>query len=375
MLKVLKSDTTPFYKRLFYVLFSVLALGYLTILGKEVLSPLIFAILFSIALLPLANFLEKKIHLPRSGASGLTVIIFIAAIALLFYLVGSQVANLASDWPKFQEQLASSLDSLQDWISSKYDIDARKQMSYVHSATSKIMASGSEVVGTTVLSVSSIMLFLIFTLIDTFFMLLYRGLIMKFLVNVFKKEDNDTVHEIVEQVQMIIRKYIGGLLLEMALVATIVCVAFLILGVKYAILLGLITGLFNVIPYLGIFTALIISLLITFATALSMTKVLLVLIVIVAMHLIDSNVFLPLIVGSKVKINALITILGVIIGEMLWGIPGMFLSIPVIAVIKIVFDRIESLRPWGMLLGEEDKEVPKTIADDESPEVESHVVQ
>lgn len=77
---------------------------------------------------------------------------------------------------------------------------------------------------------------------------------------------------------------------------------------------------------------------------------------IVVIHLIDSNVLLPLIVGSKVKINALITLLGVIIGEMFWGIPGMFLSIPVIAIAKVVFDRIESLKPWGLLLGDEKDE-------------------
>lgn len=369
MTSLFSSDNTPFYKRLYYVLFSLLALGYLAILAKEILSPLIFSILFSIALLPIAGFLERKLHLRRSAASGITVILFIAALALVFYLVGSQVANLASDWPKFQEQLGTSADNLQNWVANKYGIDASKQMSYVHSATSKVLDSGSAVVGTTVLSVSSVLLFLIFTLIDTFFMLLYRGLIMKFLVSVFKKDDSQTVREIVQQVQFIIRKYIGGLLLEMALVATIVCVAFLLLGVKYAVLLGLITGLFNVIPYLGIFTALLISLLVTFATAVTTTKVLFVLIVIVAMHLIDSNVFLPLIVGSKVKINALITILGVIIGEMLWGIPGMFLSIPVIAVIKIIFDRIQSLQPWGMLLGEESKEDPKTVAQDDEPKL------
>lgn len=370
MINITQTDQTPFYKRLFYVLFSLLALGYLAILAKEILSPLIFATLFSIALLPLASFLERKLHLPRSAASGMSVILFLGAIALIFYLVGSQVANLANDWPKFQQQLGTSMDSLQTWIAGKYGIDASKQLSYFHSATSKIMASGTAVVSTTFLSVSSVMLFLIFTLIDTFFMLLYRGLIMRFLVSVFKKENDATVHAIVEQVQLIIRKYIGGLLLEMTLVATIVCVAFLILGIKYAILLGLITGLFNVIPYLGIFTALLISVLITFATAITTTKVLLVVIVIVAMHLIDSNIFLPLIVGSKVKINALITILGVITGEMLWGIPGMFLSIPVIAVIKIIFDRIESLQPWGTLLGEESKEDPKTVAHDETPKVE-----
>ena len=82
-------------------------------------------------------------------------------------------------------------------------------------------------------------------------------------------------------------------------------------------------------------------------------------ITLVITHLIDSNILLPVIVGSKVKINPLITVLGVVTGEMIWGISGMFLSIPVIAVLKIVFDRVESLKPWGLLLGEEEKPLHK----------------
>ena len=141
-------------------------------------------------------------------------------------------------------------------------------------------------------------------------------------------------------------------LLEMAIVSTVLCVIFWLLDIKYGFLLGIITGLFNIIPYIGIFTALLFSLLVTFATAAATSKVLLVLVVVVAMHLIDSNVLLPMVVGRKVKINGQITLLGVIIGEMMWGIPGMFLSIPVIAMLKIIFDRITDLQPWGFLLGE-----------------------
>jgi predicted PurR-regulated permease PerM len=122
-------------------------------------------------------------------------------------------------------------------------------------------------------------------------------------------------------------------------------------------LLGFITGLFNIIPYIGIFTSLVLSTLITIGTAASTTTIILVMATIVAIHLVDSNFLLPFIVGSKVKINALITLLGVIIGEMFWGISGMFLSIPVIAICKIVFDRIESLKPWGLLLGDEKEDV------------------
>jgi predicted PurR-regulated permease PerM len=163
------------------------------------------------------------------------------------------------------------------------------------------------------------------------------------------------VYEIIEQVQYIIRKYVIGLMIEMAIVATGVSITFSLMGIKYAILLGLITGLFNIIPYIGIFTALVISLLVTFATATATTKVILVLVTILITHLVDSNVLLPVIVGSKVRINALVTILGVVIGEMIWGIAGMFLSIPIIAVLKIIFDRVESLKPWGIILGDKEK--------------------
>lgn len=347
---------SPFYTKLTMVLVSLLALGYIAIAGKEVLSPLVFSVLFSILLLPLAKFLETKLRFPRSLACGLSVILMIVAVSAIIYLVSSQVIDLASDWPKLRDQAVESFGNLQNWVSQHFDINEKRQMTYVHNATTKILSGGAAAtIGGTVLSASSILLFLIFMLIDTFFLLFYRRLILRFLVAVFKEENATVVYDIVEHIQYIIRKYITGLFLEMSIVAVIVCTVFFIGGIKYALLLGLITALFNIIPYIGIFTALLLSVLITFSIA-TAGKVLLVTITIVCMHLIDSNILLPLIVGSKVRINALITILGVVCGEMIWGIPGMFLSIPIIAMIKIIFDRIDSLKAWGILLGDETNE-------------------
>lgn len=355
----LKFSKHPFYLKLACVLVSLLSIGYLVIIAKEILSPLIFSCLFSILLLPLASFFERKLKLPRSAASMISVILLVTGIGLILYIVGSQISNLASDWPRFRQQLDVSAENLQQWIATTFHINATKQLDYMHSATTKVIASGSTVVGATVLSLSSILLFLVFTFIYTFFFLLYRSLIKKFLVSVFLEENKLIVHDIIEQVQFIIRKYIIGLLMEMAIVSAVVSLVFWALGINYAILLGLITGLFNVIPYIGIFTALLLSTVITFATATVTSKVIFVIITLVLVHLIDSNVLLPLIVGSKVRINALITVIGVIIGEMIWGISGMFLSIPVIAVLKIIFDRVEGLRSWGIILGDEEKKQNK----------------
>jgi predicted PurR-regulated permease PerM len=206
--------------------------------------------------------------------------------------------------------------------------------------------------GTTFGAVSSLLLFYVFIIIFTFFILFYRRLLFKFMLWVFGADSEKTVFDIVENVQNIIRKYIVGLLLEMLIVAIVACIVFEILGIRYALLLGIITGLFNIIPYIGIFSALLLSTLITFATG-ALGKALIVAVTVLAIHIVDSNVLLPAVVGSKVRLNALITFLGIIIGEMLWGLSGMFLSIPTIAIMKIIFDRIESLKPWGFLLGGE----------------------
>ncbi|MDQ2718596.1 MAG: AI-2E family transporter [Bacteroidota bacterium] len=359
-----KINPAPFYFKLAMIMVGVLSLGYLTSVGKEVLCPLVFGLLFSILLFPLCKFLEKKLRLPRGAAAGLSVVILILAIASLLFVIGSQLTSLAQDWPQFKDQLMLTLHNLQNWIAVKFHVDLAKQMAYIDTATSHITNQTTTMIGATVVSVSSIVLFLVFIMIDTFFLLFYRRLFLKFFIKVFKEENSSIVLDIVEQVQFIMRKYILGLLLEMSIVAGVCCTVFLILGIKYAILLGLITGLFNIIPYIGIFTALLLNIIITFATAAASAKILLVLITVICMHLIDSNILLPVIVGSKVRINPFITLIGVIVGEMIWGIPGMFLSIPTIAIAKIIFDRVETLEPWGMLLGDDEimKDPKKILA-------------
>jgi len=168
------------------------------------------------------------------------------------------------------------------------------------------------------------------------------------------------VFDVAEQIQYIMRKYISGLFFEMLTVCAIVFGILTILGVKYALLLALVTCIFNLVPYVGIFSAAALSTILTLGTV-GPTKAIEVAISIICVHLIDSNVIMPRIVGSKVRLNALIVVLGVVVGEMIWGISGMFLSIPVLAIVKIIFDRVDDLKPWGLLLGEETEYAVKIV--------------
>ncbi|PJJ84577.1 AI-2E family transporter [Mucilaginibacter auburnensis] len=345
-----KRTIAPFYERLALVLIGLVVLGYLIIQGKELLDPLLFGFLFAILLLPLSNFLERVFKMPRSMSSFLSVILLVGVIALILYMVGRQISFLTADWPMLKNQLSQSVNDVSHWIESRYNINLESQKTMVDDTAKKLLNSGTEVLGTTFGAVSSLMLFYIFIMIFTFFILFYRRLLHQFVLKAFGGEHDHVVNDITENVQTILRQYILGLLFEMIIVAAMACAAFWMIGIKYAVLLGLLVGIFNIIPYLGIFTALVLSVLITFATG-PISNVIAVAVSIIVIHAIDANLLLPTVVGSKVRLNALITFLGIILGEMLWGLSGMFLSIPVTAIFKIIFDRIESTKPWGYLLG------------------------
>lgn len=350
----MKNIVLPFYAKLALVLFSVICLGYIAIIGQTLLAPMLTSFLLALLLLPLANYLELKWHFKRSIASIVSVVLMIAFISGILFFLANQLSDLWQDWPLLRNQAESSFHDLQIWISDTFEIDTRKQIDFLKESTTSALATSATVVGATLLTLSSTLLFLSFLLLFTFFILNYRRILFKFLTSVFDEQHKEKVSDIVTRIQYIIKKYITGLFLQMIIVTLIMILVLWVLGVKYAVLLGLITGIFNIIPYIGIFTALLISALITFATA-GAAKMLIVIIAFAGVHALDGNVLMPLVVGSKVKINALFAFIGIIVGEMIWGISGMFLCIPYMAMLKIIFDRIDQLKPWGILLGGEDK--------------------
>jgi len=139
----------------------------------------------------------------------------------------------------------------------------------------------------------------------------------------------------------------------MVIVAVLTCTGFFILGVKYALLLGVITAVLNIIPYLGVFMACILGMIVTYTTN-DPQVVLGLAIVVILVHLVDSNYILLKVMGSKLQMNALATLVGVISGGAIWGVPGMFLAIPLMAILKLVFDAMDSVPPWGLLMGEDE---------------------
>ena len=344
----------PFLKKFAFVIIIIICLGHLAFVGKEILSPLLFSFLFAILLLPLTRAFENRLHFPRVMAALVSVIIFICGLLFIVYFLGIQLSAFSEDYPLLKQQFLKALHDIQFWIRDNFNLKLSKQVKYINELSTGALSASTVIVGNTFMTLTHFLLFMVFIFIFTFFLLYYRSLLIKFLFSIFRKEHKHLIQDIVLNIKIIIKKYVVGLFIEMAVVSAMTIITLFIVGARYPILLGLIAGILNVVPYLGIVIALTISFIITFAT-LGITKAIIVSVSIFAVHLIDSNFLMPKIVGAKVKINAFITVIGVFVGEMFWGIPGMFLSIPVIAIAKIIFDRVESLNPWGIVLGDEEQ--------------------
>jgi predicted PurR-regulated permease PerM len=186
-------------------------------------------------------------------------------------------------------------------------------------------------------------------------MLYHRRLFKRFILALFPDDQLHKVEEVISSAKSMINRYIIGLLTEMAILIILLVSTFAILGIKYALLISVIAAVLNVIPYLGIYTAMAISMVITLADG-TPTHALTVGIVFIVAHFVDANILLPRIVGGNVKLNPLITIIAVLTGKLIWGIPGMFLFIPLTAIIRIISEKVEGLQPWAILMGEDKEE-------------------
>ena len=338
------------------ILITLLALGFLFVIGKTVLAPLIFSFILAISLLPLVNFLENKLHFPKGLAAITAILLTLLLISGIFYLLGAQISILSQEWPSFKEQVVDLYYQFQHWIKIKFQLNTHQQNTYINSSTPSVLNSGKAILEKTLISVSSTLLLSIFMLIYTFFILVYRTRLVRFLVVSFSENHIDKIYDIVKQIKFIIRKYITGLLIETSIMVSLSFLVFWILGIPYMLLLALLVGLLNLIPYIGIYIAMAIACGITFATS-DFHHALYIAVALIILHFIDANITMPKIVGSKVKLNPLIVILGVVSGGMLWGIAGMFLAIPLVGIAKVIFDRVNGFEAWGILLGDE-AEIP-----------------
>lgn len=343
----------PFYVKITLILLGILSIGYIFFIGQDIIIPIMMSFLFAVLLRPLVLFLKTKLRFPHVLSAIVAVLLFVMVILALVTFMSMQISDIVSDFNKIERNLNIHLHNLQQYIRSNFHFSTREQKKFIDDATK----DSKNLIGSTLMTFTDTLFNVILVPIYTFLILLYRTHFMLFLSKIFKKKHHEKLQDILYQIKVAVKSYIVGLILEMIAVSVLTSIGFMIIGVEYAILLGIITGVLNLIPYIGILFAGVLSIVVSLTGSTDLSIAVGVIAVNVIVQLIDNNILVPMIVNSKVEINAFVSIVSIIIGGALAGISGMFLAIPVIAVLKVIFDRIENMEAWGYLLGDD---LPKT---------------
>lgn len=346
------NNQSPLYVKLGFQFLVIFFICLFINVSQNVLIPFAFAILLAVLLLPIVDFLESK-NISKVLSIGIAILISIGFAAGLIYFLSSQIASFIQDVPSIKKHLNEHFFSIQRWIKNELNISFTEQNIYLNEQAEKLKESGTGYISNTFFSVTEALLLFILMPIYTFLLLYYRTHIRKFLFAVFRKEYGEDVQSVIDKSKIMIRSYMVGLVIEMVIVASANSIGLIILGIKYAIFFGVLAAVLNVIPYIGMFTATLFTVLVTLTTSDNTSDIVWIIIIFYSIHIIDVNILMPRIVSSRLRINALISILGVVIGGALTGISGLFLSVPAVAFIKIICDEVDSLKPWGMLMGDD----------------------
>lgn len=325
---------------------------YVIYIGQDIIMPLLTAFFISIMLMPIYR-LFKKWKFPEALAIILPILLVSIFVGLLIWFFSGQIGSLVRDFPRIRANVTAHINNLSDWLSRKTNYNVKQQEAFFKEKSDDLINMATKFLGKAAISVSGVFVFVGLLPIYIYLMLFYKNILVKFIFVCFDCKEHQKVKETILQSESIIKSYLVGLLIQISYMTVLLGGILLLIGIKHALLIGVIFALLNLIPYIGALFGNIIGVLLTLTSSQEMWPVLTVLGVIAFVQFLDNNILMPRIVGSKVKINALMTIVAVFIGGSIANISGMFLALPIVAVLKVIFDRTELFKHWGVLLGDE----------------------
>lgn len=335
--------TAEIIKRLLLAFLLVGALYF----AKKFLIPLAIGGLLATLLLPTCRWLEKK-KVSRMLASLACLLLLILAIAIITAVLGWQIAELTNDVAQIKTRATDLLERFQQFVFSDFGISLKEQSKIVESQKNSVTGLIASVAG----SLTSILTDLILTLVYVVLLLYYRRHIKNFILQIAPPSQRAETEQIVLSAMRVSQQYLVGLSKMIVCLWIMYGIGFSLLGVRNALFFAVLCGLLEIVPFIGNITGTTLTLLVAAVDGASVSILTGIVITYGAVQFIQGWLLEPIVLGPQVKINPLFTIIALVVGELIWGIPGIVLAIPLMAVVKIVCDHIEPLKPYGFLIGE-----------------------
>lgn len=332
-------------RSVYIVLLIVLVFGALYI-ASSFLIPLALAAVFSMLFIRLCNFFERK-GISRGFAALICMLIFIGAVAVIVGLLYWQMGSLTENIDQMKDRLQAIIENIRSWINEKVGINKNEQKEIVKEQGAQ---TGAMLAGFA-LNAMSIGVSTVLVLVYMYLCLYCRSHIKNFILKLTPRSEEETASKIVHESGLVAQKYLSGLGAMIAVLWVMYGIGFSIVGIESAIFFAVLCGILEIIPFVGNLTGTTITVLSVIAQGGDSKMIIGVLVVYALVQLIQTYLLEPLIVGEQVNINPLFTIMAIVLGELVWGVAGMILAIPLLGIVKIICDRVPSLQPFGFLIG------------------------
>lgn len=331
---------------------ALLVIGFFTVRimidTQFILLPLVWAVFIALLILPMTEMLEL-LRFPR-WLSIITVLLVVTVfIGFILYLLSEQVAGLLGDIPQVTSTLESWSSDFRQILEIRFGISDELFAQQALSSISQIIQTGLTEVRNSLFSVFRLITVISVIPIYIFFMLYYRDQFYRGTIQLV--EHYRQAQSIYNKIMKVVQQYLRGLVIVTLIVAVLFYIVLTIFNIKYAFFFAIFLALFNLIPYIGVFVSSVVVVLYSLATSDTLFNPIAILISLWLIQLLENNLITPYVVGSQVKLNPLVALIAIFVGASIWGVSGMILFIPIMGVMKVIFDEFEHLQPFGVLLG------------------------
>ncbi len=333
-----------------YFLIITLAAGYFLSIGKAIIVPIIFAIFLAFLLYPICRKLEsKKFHRILAILTTMfSVAILLFGMITLFTFLFS---GLFADLENFKVKIMATLQSALEWVAT---------IPWLQKSVEPLIKDGgaglfnqfSTSIGNMLISSTAFIGYCGIVVIYTFLFLLYRSAFKKFILSWFKGSRYNEIEAMLYKFQKVTQSYFGGMFIAIILIGTINSIGLFFIGVDNAILFGFFASFLAIIPYIGTSIGSLLPALYALLNYDQTWKAISVLVFFQGVQWLEGNFITPKIVGHQVSINPLVAIVALLIGGVFWGIAGMVLSLPLIALTRVLLDNFEDTKPFAHLLSD-----------------------
>jgi predicted PurR-regulated permease PerM len=339
---------------------AILLLGLLTAaslyVGRLFFMPLAFAALLAMLLRPVSNWLERR-GMGRAWAALLCLLLVLVFLAGLGWIVSAQGSNIAEDWPQLKARLYQELGRVQQEVLDRFGIAPQKQLLWVREKLSQVSNSVGKFLSEALKGVLGAVGGLVLVLLYLFFLLWQRSKFRTFALKLAEPDNRSEAAHLLDQISKVGGQYLIGRMASMVFLVAFYAIGFSVIGLKNALLLSVIAVLPTIVPYVGAYIGAAFPLAMALASGEPGTLMPTVGVIVLA-QFVDNNIIEPLAMGSALHLNPFFTIIAVVLGELLWGIPGMILFEPLFAIVRIACSHVPALHPYANLLGDDDLSEP-----------------